>query len=138
MTSDGVTAGSGDSRSPFDRDNSVVLHEEEATVGKRWEGVGSLHARRVVERGKVRAEFPRDREELVQERVPVSEGDSGEVEILPDGSVSIPLFEEELVITRETVLRERVIIRKENITELQRVQAELKRERVELERADAP
>jgi len=91
-----------------------------------------------VERGKVRAEFPRDREELVQERVPVSEGDSGEVEILPDGSVSIPLFEEELVVTRETVLRERVIIRKENITELQRVQAELKRERVEFDRDDAP
>jgi len=138
MTTNGVTAGGGDSRSPLEGDNSVVLHEEEATVSKRWEGVGSLHARRVVERGKVRAEFPRDREELVQERVPVSEGDSGEVEILPDGSVSIPLFEEELVVTRETVLRERVIIRKENVTEQQRVQAELKRERVELERDDAP
>jgi stress response protein YsnF len=34
------------------------------------------------------------------------------------------------------VLRERVIIRKENVTELQRVQAELRRERVELERDD--
>jgi uncharacterized protein (TIGR02271 family) len=51
--------------------------------------------------------------------------------------VSIPLFEEELVVTRETVLRERVIIRKENVTEHQRVQAELKRERVELDRDDA-
>jgi len=138
MTTNGVTAGGGDGRPPLEGDDFVVLHEEEATVGKRWEGVGSLHARRVVERGKVRDEFPRDREELVQERVPVSEGDSGEVEILPDGSVSIPLFEEELVITRETVLRERVIIRKENITELQRVQAELKRERVEFDRDDAP
>jgi len=51
--------------------------------------------------------------------------------------VSISLFEEELVIRRETVLRERVIIRKENVTEHQRVQAELRRERVEVERDDA-
>jgi uncharacterized protein (TIGR02271 family) len=137
MTSDGATSGSGDSRSPNERDNSVVLHEEQASVAKRWEGVGSLHARRVVERGRVRAKFPREREELVQERVPVSEGDSGEIEILPDGSVSIPLFEEELVIRRETVLRERVIIRKENVTEQQRVQAELRRERVEFDQDDS-
>ena len=51
--------------------------------------------------------------------------------------MSIPLFEEELVVRRETVLRERVIIRKENVTEHQHVQAELRRERVEVERDDA-
>jgi len=117
---------------------SLVLHDEHATVSKRWTGVGSLRARRLVERGKVRKTFPRDREQLVQERVPVSDGDSGEIETLADGSISIPLFEEELVVRRETVLRERVIIRKENVTEWQRVQAELRRERVELERDDSP
>jgi len=137
VSKDGVTSGSGESRSPTARDDSVVLHEEQATVSKRWAGVGSLRARRRVERGKVRKRFPRDREQLVQERVPVSEGDSGEIETLPDGSISIPLFEEELVVRRETVLRERVVIRKENVTEWQRVQAELRRERVEFERDDS-
>lgn len=85
----------------------------------------------------MRKRFPRDREQLVQERVPVSAGDSGEIETLPDGSISIPLVEEELVFRRETVLRERFVIRKENVTEWQRVQAELRRERVELERDDS-
>ena len=57
--------------------------------------------------------FARQLEDVEHERVPAGEGDSGEIEVLPDGSVSIPLFEEELVVTRRTVLRERVIVRKQ-------------------------
>lgn len=136
MTEDGVIEGSGDGRSPTAGDDSVVLHDEQATVTKRWAGIGSLRARRVVERQKVRADFPREREQLVQERVPVSEDDSGEIETLPDGSISIPLFEEELVVQREIVLRERVIIRKENVTEWESVREELRRERLEIENDD--
>ena len=70
------------------------------------------------------------------ERQAVLEGDSGEVEVLADGSVSIPVFEEELVIEKRLVVRERVIVRKHTVTEDRRVEADLRRERVEIE-ADA-
>lgn len=57
--------------------------------------------------------------------------------MLPDGSVSIPLFEEELVVTRRLVLRERVVIRKELLTDWQLVDVELRREHVAVDTDDA-
>lgn len=60
----------------------------------------------------------------------------GEVEMLPDGSLSIPVFEEQLVVQKRLVVRERIVIRKHTVTQEQVVQADLRRERVELE-ADA-
>jgi uncharacterized protein (TIGR02271 family) len=85
---------------------------------------------------KVRQELPLDLEQLVQERIPVAEGDSGEIETLPDGSLSIPLYEEELVVTKRTVLRERVIVRKQIAARTERVEAELRREQVEIDADD--
>lgn len=130
------SAGGGDSRPRAD--DALVLHEERATVDKRWEGAGSARFGRKVESERVTRDFPREREELVHERVPVGEDDSGEVETLADGSISIPLYEEELVVTCRTILRERVIVRKENVTEWQRVEAELRRERLSIDTSDAP
>ena len=124
-------SGGGDSRPPLDE--TLILHEEEVTVDKRWEGVGSGRVGRKVETEHVAQDFPRRREELEQERVQADENDSGEIKTLPDGSISIPLYEEELVVTRRTVLRERVIVRKENVTEWLRVEADLRRERLEVD-----
>jgi uncharacterized protein (TIGR02271 family) len=120
MSGRGGTGGD-ESRPHVEPDNpEVILHEEEASVGKRWRGVGYARVRREVEREQVQADYPRRLEQLAHERVPVGENDSGRVETLPDGSISIPLFEEELVVTKKTVLRERVLIRKETVTDWQR------------------
>ena len=133
----GTGSGGGEGRPVDPPDDDLLLaHQEEPSVGKRWERVGFARVRREVEHEAVRSEYPRQREQLVQKRVPVTENDSGEVETLPDGSISIPVFEEELVVSRKTVLRERVIISKKNITEWQRVEAELRRERVRFETED--
>ena len=111
----------------------VVRHEEELAVGTRDVTVGSLTARKVadVERVSETASLAREHAEL--ERVPAGERDSGEIETLPDGSVSIPLFEEQLVVTKRLVVRERIVISKRTTIDEQRVDAELRRERVELE-----
>jgi uncharacterized protein (TIGR02271 family) len=122
--------------SHFEDRSSVVRHEEEVAVAKEWEEVDRLGVRRVVDRERVSDQYPREHEELAYERVPVGENDSGKIETLPDGSVSIPLFEEELEVVARTVLRERVIIRKERVTEWQTIEAERRRERVELELRD--
>lgn len=71
--------------------------------------------------------------------------DSGEVETLPDGSVSIPVFEEQLVVEKRLVVRERIVVRKELVTDEQVVTADLDREHVSVDaddevagRVDAP
>jgi uncharacterized protein (TIGR02271 family) len=114
----------------------IVRHEEAASVDKGWRGLGFLRARKRAETLEVREELPLDFEQLVEERVPVDEGDSGEIETLPDGSLSIPLYEEELLVTKRTVLRERVIVRKHIASRTERVEAELRREQVEIDADD--
>jgi uncharacterized protein (TIGR02271 family) len=79
---------------------------------------------------------PLDFEHLIEERVPVAADDSGEIETLPDGALSIPLYEEELIVTKRTVLRERVIIRKQIAARTQKVETELRREFVEIDADD--
>ena len=50
--------------------------------------------------------MPRDVEHVdTNERIAAEEGDSGEVELLDDGSVSIPVFEEVLIVTKRLVVR---------------------------------
>lgn len=112
----------------------LVRHEEEvAGVEKAWRGAGHLHIRKRVQRERVREDHPREVEEVELRRTPVREGDSGEVETLSDGSISIPVFEEELVVTKRRVLKERVIVQKHTITERQRIRTELRKERITVE-----
>jgi uncharacterized protein (TIGR02271 family) len=116
-----------------DRDQELIRHEEELVAGTRVEEVGSARAHKFVGAEHVEELVSRDYEDADVERASANEQDSGEVETLPDGSVSIPILEEELVITKRMVVRERVIIRKRTVTEQHRVEAELLRERVEID-----
>lgn len=116
---------------------SLVRHEEEvAGVAKAWREKGSIRARKRVERVAVRRSVPVDVEQVDVDYVGAEDGDSGEIETLPDGSISIPVYEEELVITRRPVLRERVVIRKGIATERVTVTDRLRRERVEIDADD--
>lgn len=114
-------------------DSSVVRHEEELDTDKVVQEAGRVGVRKIVDHEQVETVVARGVEHAEMERQPPAEGDSGEVEVLPDGSVSIPVFEEELVIEKRLVVRERVIVRKHTVTEDRRVEADLRRERVEIE-----
>ena len=118
------------------RDDELVRHEEELEVGTNEAVSGVVGARKTTETDHVVELVPRGIEDADVERVAADEGDSGEIETLPDGSVSVPLFEEELVITKRLVVRERVIIRKRTTTDEHRVEADLRRERIEIEGDD--
>ncbi|MFL6005793.1 MAG: YsnF/AvaK domain-containing protein [Gaiellaceae bacterium] len=133
----GSGGGSGRPAPVPDGEPSLVRHEEEARLDTRWDEVGHARVRREVTSRRVTERHPRQLEELAHERVPAADDDSGEIEVLPDGSVSIPLFEEELVVTRRQVLRERVVIRKELVTDWETVDVELRREHVAFETDDA-
>ncbi len=69
-------------------------------------------------------------EEEEFQRIASGQVDSGQVETLPDGAISIPVFEEVLV--RHMIVKERIIVRKEIVSEQRRVGAELRKERVDV------
>ncbi len=56
---------------------------------------------------------------------------------LPDGGLSIPIYEEELVVSKRVVLKERLVIRKRVITASTPVEDELRRERIEIDVDDS-
>ena len=111
----------------------VIRREEELSVTTDVREAGQLGVRKVVDHERASTVVPVGTEHADFERRPVVEGDSGEVEVLPDGSVSIPVFQEELVIEKRLVVRERVIVRKHTVTEDRRIEADLRRERIEVE-----
>ena len=118
---------------PTERSIDVTLHEERAVVGTQTEEVGAVRARKRIETEHVEQPYERTVEHADLDRTPAEEGDSGEVITLPDGSVSIPVFEEVLVVEKRLVVRERVVLRKTAVVEEQVVSAELRREHVDIE-----
>ena len=113
---------------------SVGRHEQELAVGKETRERGAIRARKIVGTEEAREVVPRSVEHFDEaERAAPNEDDSGDVEVLPDGSVSIPILEEELVIEKRMVVRERVIIRKRTETRHEHVEAMLRKERVAVE-----
>ncbi len=131
----GTALTSDDRRLGGDDAVEVVRSEERLRVGTTTEETGRVRARKLVDTEQVTERVERGREQAELDRVDVADGDtdSGQVETLPDGSLSIPVFEEQIVVTKRLVVRERVIIRKHTVFEEQVVTADLKRERLEVE-----
>lgn len=117
-----------------DDGREVLLAEERLRVGTETERAGTVRARKSVESERVETTVDRGVEQADLEHVPADAGsDSGEVETLPDGSLSIPVFEEEIVVTKRLVVRERVVVRKHTVYEDHVVTADLRRERLDVE-----
>ena len=137
MTSELDEQGETGARAP--RDDSVVRHEEELRIGRETKEVGAIRVQKRVETETADEVVPREIEHADEiDRVEAAEGDSGQIETLPDGSVSIPVFEERLVVMKQKVVRERIVIRKRTVTEEERVTAELRKERVLVEEGYSP
>ena len=111
----------------------TTLAEERLVVGTSTAEIGRVRAVKHVDTERVEQRVPRGVEHAELDRHPVAEGDSGQVETLPDGSLSIPVFEEQIVVEKRLVVRERVVVRKTTVYEDQVVSADVRRERVEIE-----
>jgi len=118
-----------------ERGHELTLSEERLHVGTETERTGAVRAVKHVDVENVSTRVQRGTEHADLDRVDVPDADvdSGQVETLPDGSLSIPVFEEQLVVTKRLVVRERVIVRKHTVYEEHEVSADLKRERLEVE-----
>jgi uncharacterized protein (TIGR02271 family) len=115
---------------------SVIRHEEGLRISKGVEEIGTLRIRKRVEPEEIEGEVPRGLEHAKVQRVVPGDEDSGEIETLADGSVSIPVFEEELVISRRLVVRERIVVTKQTVYQPEHIREDVRRERVEIERTD--
>lgn len=111
----------------------LVRREEEAAIHPEVRDAGKARLRKRVEQLLARADIVQRVENAEIEHRPAEAGDSGEVEHLADGSISIPIFEEEIVVTKRMIVRERVVIRKRERTERVVVPVELQRERLEID-----
>jgi uncharacterized protein (TIGR02271 family) len=127
---------------PGDRDHvdeatgeprEIVLHEEELEIGRERQELGTVRARKRIDTERVEQVAERGIEHADVERTGPMQGDTGEVITLEDGSISVPILEEELVVTKRVVVRERVIVRKHTVTEEHRVTAEVRKERLEID-----
>lgn len=116
---------------------AVTRHEERLVTGTELHETGRVRVQKHVETYPVDEVIERSTEHVdTSERQPALEGDSGEVLTLDDGSVSIPVFEEVLVVTKKLVVRERVIVRKHTVIDEHVLQTELRREHVTVDADD--
>lgn len=115
-------------------DDTVGLtrHEERLQIGTREESRGVVRIRTTVDGHVVSEPFDVDVEEAHVDRADANEQDSGQIEELPDGSLSIPVFEEQLVVTRRLVVRERIVVGKRRTTHTEHIETELRTERVDV------
>jgi uncharacterized protein (TIGR02271 family) len=113
---------------------TIELREEQLVAHKDLRDVGEIEIRTEIEDIPARLEVDAYREEVVVEHESVgqvvSERDEPWEE---DGTLIIPIYEEQLVVTKRLVLRERMRVRRVGTTERQLFQDTLRRERLIVE-----
>lgn len=112
----------------------VIRHGERLETSTELEESGRVKVAKHVETHPVEQIVPRSIEHVdTSERQPAVEGDDGEIRTLDYGLVSIPVFEEVLVVTKNLVVRERVIVREQTVVDEYVLHTALRREHVEID-----
>jgi len=111
---------------------TVELREEQLVARKDLREIGTVEIHTEIEQVPGQVDVEAFREEVVVEHEPVgvvvAERDPPWDE--PDGTRVFPIYEEQMVVTRRLVLRERVYVRRVETTERQTFQDTLRRERL--------
>jgi uncharacterized protein (TIGR02271 family) len=113
----------------------IRLIEEHLDIQKRREQVGEVHIGKRVETHTETVEVPLSEERLVVEHhtpdreTPASEARMGE----SDEEITIPLYKEEVDVSKRQVVSDEVTVRKEADTHTERVSEEVRRERLDVE-----
>ncbi len=111
----------------------LTLAEEQLDVGKRQVKAGEVDVRKTVETEHVQEQVPLVREEVSVERRPLSAEEGANAAIGDDAEIRIPVMREEAVVGKRAVAREEIIIRKQPRTEMRNVEADVRRERLDVE-----
>jgi uncharacterized protein (TIGR02271 family) len=133
-TGGGVRSRNRDSGSDVEDTSRMTLSEEELSVRKQAREAGEVHVGKHTETEHVRQEVPVTREEAIIERRPIAEGDRASAQArIEDDEVRIPLHEEEIVTEKRTVPKEELIVRKRQVEDTQEVEADLRKERADID-----
>jgi uncharacterized protein (TIGR02271 family) len=110
----------------------VQRTEEELAAGTREREAGSVSVRKRVRTDRERIEVPTRHEEVIVERVPVSEGTVTEAQIGED-EVRIPVTEEEVVVEKRPVAKEEIRVRKDVVEDTEVVEEDVRREEIDVD-----
>jgi uncharacterized protein (TIGR02271 family) len=113
----------------------VTLSEEQLAVGKRDVEAGRVEIDKRVETRHVNESVPVMREEVTVERRPVTDAMAAGTTRIEGDEIRIPLHEEEVVVEKRVVGREELVVKKHQVVEEQPVEADLRRERLEVHEA---
>ncbi len=111
----------------------LTLSEEELRIGKRQVQAGEVQLNKTVETEHVRESVPVMREEVTIDRRPLTGAAASNLEI-GEEEISVPLMAEEVVTEKHAVAKEEVVIGKKTVSEQKTVEADLKKERIDVDR----
>jgi uncharacterized protein (TIGR02271 family) len=115
-------------------ERTLPLHEEQLRVEKQTHEIGEIVVRKVIEDVPTQAEVDAIHEELDVEHVSVDEVVQRRREPWREGNVLVvPVYEEQMVVVRQLVMREQLRISLHQVTEKHFLADTLKREHVTVE-----
>jgi uncharacterized protein (TIGR02271 family) len=120
-------------RGEFGRETRMTRSEEELAVGKREVSAGEVDIEKHVETEHVRRPVELTHEEVEIERRPVTGARAGERARIEEQEIHVPLSEEEAVVEKRPVVREELVVRKRPVEETEEVEADLRREVLDVE-----
>jgi len=121
-------------------DNAMTRSEEELEVGKTSREAGRVRLRKWVDVERVETTVPVAREEVRIEREPITEGNIDKAMSGPaisEAEHEVVLHEEEAVANTRVQPKERIRLEKDVVADEERVAADLRKERIEVE-GDGP
>jgi uncharacterized protein (TIGR02271 family) len=129
----------GDDTSGPTTDHAMTRSEEELRVGTRERESGRARLRKYVVTEMVTKTVPVEREEVRIEREPITDANRGDAHDGADISEQeheVVLHEDEVVVDKQAVAKERVRLGTETVSEDREVSEEVRKEQIETEGAD--
>ena len=127
----GHESGRGDTLGDTD-ELRVQRGEEELRVNTRKREAGHINVRKKVRTEREQVRVPKRREEIDIERMPGDGREASEAEI-GEEEIVVQVFEEEVVVSKRTILKEEIRIRKKVVEDEEVVEVDLRKEEVDIE-----
>jgi len=134
-----AAAGPGTTADGRDEAGSMTRSEEQVNIGTERQATGKVRLRKYVVTENVTKTVPVSREEVRVEREPITEADratGGTTPQLGDDEQEVTLHEETPVVEKRTVPVEKVRLEKDQITDEETVNAEVRKEQIDTETDD--
>lgn len=112
----------------------LTLSEEELAIRKQRMAAGEVDVHKRVETEHVSTPVTTTREEAVVERRPITDPTMHTGARIEGDEIRIPIMEEEVVVEKRVVPKEELVVKKHTITETENVEADLRKERVDVDR----